>query len=349
MSERTAGTGTSSSGSTAATGGADAGVALGAAADLCREEEAQALARRHTAPASDPAEAADYALALSQLGLPEASADYLFRELPNFGFEHHLWNIQAHNLMNLKRWDELRNLAVQIRHSDRILGQLEGFAGFLEGFADVGSDRSESAGPIFAKAATESFGSPELAYECALAMRSSGHPVPALRLLQSLTARATDDTDFWFQLTLTAHAAKDAGAVLFAAEKAYSLAPTNPAFQHNYAAALLANRAKPAEAVKLTLQDWQRKPDDSDAIINHALALLLNKNTREVSQLLNRIPTFGLTADTNASLQLAWFQYYVATGQNSLARVAYNRLETRRLYPDEVRWVEETFAKLPPG
>ncbi len=311
--------------------------------------EAIALARRHTAPAANPSEASDYATALNQLGLADVSADYLNRELPNFGFEVNLWRVQAKNFIQLKQWDELRHLAVLMRNSIPLHGQLEGFSGFCEAYADAATDRPESAAPLFIKAAGESFGTPDLAFECVLAMRSLGYPVPALQLCGTLTNRVGNDVDFWFQYTLTAAAAKDPAVTLLAAEKAYTMAPQNSAYGHNYATALLVNRRLPAKALELSVARLREEPHSYSAIINHALALLLNGYTSEVEKLLNPLGTRELSPDETADLQLAWFEYYVTTKQYPLARVAYGRIETRRLFPSQVDWIREALAKFPSG
>lgn len=313
------------------------------------KDEAIALARRHTAPAANPNEASDYATALNQLGLADVSADYLIRELPNFSFEISLWRLQAKNFIQLKQWDELRHLAVQMRNSIPLHGQLEGFSGFLEGYADAATDRPESAAPLFIKAAAEGFGNSDLAFECVVTMRTLGYPVAALMLCNTLTNRAGNDPDFWSQFTMTAAAAKDPEATLMGAEKAYAIAPQNRSYGHNYATALIVTRRQPAKALELSVTRLRQFPNDPTAIINYALALLLNGYTSEVESLLNRLSIVEINADVNADLQLAWFEYYVATKQYSLARVAYGRIESRRLFPSQMEWIRSTMAKFPAG
>lgn len=318
-------------------------------ARLGMKEEAITLARRHTAPAASPSEAADYATALNQLGLPDVSADYLRRELPNFGFEVSLWRLQAKNFIMLKQWDELRHLAVLIRNAAGLHGQLEGFSSFLEGYADASTDRAESAGPLFIKAVGDSFGTPDIAFECVLAMRNIGHPAPALQLLNSLTNRAGNDAEFWSQYMATAVAAREPSATLLGAERAHALAPQNPVFTHNYASALIVNRQQPAKALELSIERLRQQPRNPVAIVNHALALLLNGYTGEVEALLNRLATVELGPDQAADLNLAWFEYYVATKQYPMARVAYGRLETKRLFPNQAEWVQAALARFPSG
>lgn len=313
------------------------------------KEEAVALARRHTAPAATPSEAADYATALNLLGLADVSADYLSRELPRFGFEVGLWRTQAKNYIQLKQWDELRHLAVLMRNSIPLHGLLEGFSGFLEGYADSVTDRPESAGSLFAKAAGDSFGNSDLAFECVLAMRALGHPKPALQLVNTLTNRASNDVEFWSQFTITAVAARDPEATLVGARKAYTLAPRSFNHAHNLVSALLVNRIEAAKALELSVDCLRQQPRNRAAIINHGLALLLNGYTSEVESTLNRLTVAELSPDENADVQLAWFDYYFQTKQYALARVAYNRLETRRLFPNQVDWIRETIAKIPSG
>jgi len=311
--------------------------------------EAIDLAKRHTAPAADPDEAADYATALTQLGLMANSTEYLDRELPNFAFEIQLWRLQVRNLVLLKEWDELRQLAVLMRSSIHLHGQLEGYSAFLEGYAEAGADRSESAAPLFTKAVGESFGNADLAFESALAMRAVGHPGPALQLFNTLTNMAANEGDFWFQYTATAAAAKDAVATVIGAEKAYKIAPKNSAYAHNYATALLVNRQQPKRVLELSLARLQDQPNNPSAIINHTLALLLNGYHADVEKLLLAVSAGDLDADQNADLQLAWFEYYVVTKQYAQARIAYGRLELRRLFPIQAQWVRDTLAKFPSG
>lgn len=314
---------------------------------LGRADEAVTLAKRHSAPATDPSEAIDYATALTQLGLADASAEYLHREIPNFAFDMTLWRLQAQNYMKLKRWDELRNLAVLMRNSIPLHGTLEGFSGFLEGYADAATDRPESAQILFTRAAGESFGNNDLAFECAVAMRSVGQAGPALTLFNTLTNRAGNDPGFWFNYTLTAGAARESAATLIGAEKTYAIDPTAAGHLHNYVTALVVNRTQPAKALELSIRRLQQNPEDRRAIINHVLALLLNGYTGEVESQLNSISTFELSADETADLQLAWFEYYLLTKQYPLARMAFNRLETRRLFPNQAEWVRENVLKLP--
>jgi hypothetical protein len=79
------------------------------------------------------------------------------------------------------------------------------------------------------------------------------------------------------------------------------------------------------------------------------LALLMVGRHSEVEAGLRRINTLALTPSESAVYHLAWFEYYLERKDWVAARIAYGKIDPRKLVALQVSWMDEKFKAIPPG
>ena len=129
--------------------------------------------------------------------------------------------------------------------------------------------------------------------------------------------------------------------MLRAAQKAFELQPANRTFINNYAAALLYNRERPQEAIKLTIQIFSQSPQSIGARINHVLALLLSQRIDEAEALLKTVNPDTLSSLEKTSVHLGWLEIYLRRKNYSSARQASQHIEREYLFSPQLKWLEK--------
>lgn len=311
-----------------------------------RRGEAVNLARAYSSPPGSPAEARLMFDTFLQLGLRAYAAEFLGKHLPHFSFDSDLWLRQAEVLIVLERWDELRDLAVELRdRSHQSLG-LTGYSWFIEGLSHQRRHRADSAHAAFQQIPQLPVNNVLLGYRMAHELSSLGEPKLAKEVLVSLERAAGTTADYWFHLVVAAYEAREFDTMLAAAEKAHQLAPDNPVNINNYAAALLMQRKNPALAAQLTLRKLLATPGDDGARINHALALLQNGRLDEARASLMQIDDHRLDRRLHTIFNLGLFELHFRENRPAEARVAYGQIEPRFLLAPQSRWLEDSHAQL---
>ena len=173
------------------------------------------------------------------------------------------------------------------------------------------------------------------------------YPAAARDILLPLETGLSKSPEYWQALFTAAYELKQPDLMSTAAARAYELQPGNAIAANNYAAALLVNRERTEEAIKLTLQLAGRFPNSPAARINHGLALLLNRRTAEAETLLNSIEPEKLNASEATSLFLGLFEAYFNERQYDKARAAGDRIDVKYLFPNQLKWLEEALGQLP--
>ena len=149
-----------------------------------------------------------------------------------------------------------------------------------------------------------------------------------------------------FEELAAAYELKRPDWLLAAAARAYLLQPESMATANNYAAALLLNRERSEEAIKLTLQLLDRFPQSMAAKINHGLALLLNRRTLEAEALLKAIDPAKLNGVEAASLYLGLFEVCFNEQQYDQARLLCDRINKKSLFPNQIKWLDESCRQI---
>ena len=313
-----------------------------------QRERAADLAQRYPNPPDSPSDALQMTDLYLDVGLTQFAASFLEKQVARFDFHPEIWQRQADLLVQLKRWDDLRALAVGLRAMERIPPDLNSYAWMLQGIADLQVGKSGSAATAFARCVDFPPNNPLTSYRMAQLLNRNGQHAHATTLLRKLDKDFGGLAQYWFQVVSAAYQARQFEVMRQAAAKGYELATNNPIFINNYAAALLIERTNAPLAIELTLRQLGKSPDSRAAQINHALALLQNGRLDDAAEQLDRIDRQGLDSSYRTQLQLGYFELNARRGNAPAALSAYREIESRFLMPPQARWVEETQKRLAP-
>jgi predicted Zn-dependent protease len=310
--------------------------------------EAVKLARAHTNPPGTWAEAFHLAQAYAGLGLRDDALGLLEQAVAKFSYADRLWVSFAQLLMEAKRWEDLRALALRIRQQEGVRDRLAGFSHYLEGRAELGLDRRALAEAAFQKVSGATFENRALGLATARSLLRLKDASSARDLLLRLEEGLEQDFAYWQLLFAAANELKDTDLMLRAITEAYRLRPNDPATMNNYAAALIIHRQQPDEAIKLTLQLRARNPKSTAATMNHAFALLLNHRAAEAEALFRRIDPAKLSPPHASDYYFGLFEASVQQQRFEQAWQASAKINPEHLYANQARWLEEAKSRLPP-
>ena len=316
-------------------------------ATLGRPEDARRLLRSFPRPPSSAAEALRLADIQESLGLRAEARQLLEQYTPQFGNAQDIWIRRASLLQEDQRWEDLRELALQLRQHPRMRDALAGYSYYLEARAELGLDRPAVANTVLRKVVQHPVENRPLALSMARSLLKLGYAAVARDLLLPLEQTFAQKPDYWHELLGAAYQLKEPRLMATAATAGYRLEPGNVACANNYAATLLVNRDQPQEAVSLTLQILGRFPDSNAAKINHALALLLNRRTAEAEAILKSVSPEKLNSQEASSFYLGWFEVSFNQQRHAQAWEASDRITEKYLFPNQLAWLEEMRQQLP--
>ncbi len=313
-----------------------------------QRNRAAELAQRYSNPPDSPSDALQMADLYLELGLTPFAADFLEKQVARFDFNPEIWQRQADLLIQLKRWEDLRALAIGLRAMERISPDLSSYAWMLQGIAELQVGKTGPAETAFTRCVDFPPNSPLTSYRMAQLLNRYGQHAHATALLRKLEKEFGGLAQYWFQVVSAAYQARQFEVMRQAAAKGYELATNNPIFINNYAAALLIERTNAPLAIELTLRQLGKDPSNRAAQINHALALLQNGRLDDAAGQLDRVDRRGLDSSYRTQLQLGYFELNVRRGNTTAALSAYREIEPRFLMPPQIQWVEETQKRLAP-
>ena len=313
-----------------------------------RQEEARTLLRSFPRPPSSATEALRLSEIQVALGLRAEARQLLEQCTPQFGNAQEIWLRRATLLQEDRRWEDLRELALQLRQHPRMRDTLAGYSYYLEGCAESGLDRPAVADRCFRIVAQHPVESRALALSTAGSLLKLGYAAVARDLLLPLEHDFRERADYWQELLGAAYQLKEAELVSKAAAAGYRLQPENAVCANNYAAALLVNRDLPEQAVSLTLQILNRFPDSNAAKINHALALLLNLRSSDAEAILKSVDPEKLSDEEASSFYLGRFEVFFNQQRYDQAWEASDRITAKYLFPKQLKWLEQMRERLPP-
>ncbi len=313
-----------------------------------QRNRAAELAQRYSNPPDSPSDALQMADLYLELGLTPFAADFLEKQVARFDFNPEIWQRQADLLIQLKRWEDLRALAIGLRAMERISPDLGSYAWMLQGIAELQAGKTEPAETAFTRCVDFPPNSPLTSYRMAQLLNRYGQHTHATALLRKLEKDFGGLAQYWFQVVSAAYQARQFEVMRQAAAKGYELATNNPIFINNYAAALLIERTNAPLAIELTLRQLGKDPSNRAAQINHALALLQNGRLDDAAGQLDRVDRRGLDSSYRTQLQLGYFELNARRGNATAALSAYREIEPRFLMPPQLQWVEETQKRLAP-
>jgi predicted Zn-dependent protease len=313
-----------------------------------RKSEALQLLQQYSQPPSSAVEVAELAQSYSDLGLRDQALQLLQRYTKDYAHAGIFWICYAGILTEAKRWEDLRNLAIQMRSEDALRDQLAALSYFLEGRAELGLGRTENAKAAFTRAVEREIPSPSFGLRTASQLLDFGFPELARTLLLRLENSFQHDFTFWVLLFRASDQLKDVDNLVKSASNAYLLNPNDRVLANNYAAALIITRQKPEEAIRLTLPLISDNPSSVHAVINHSAALLLNGRPKEAEALLNTIATNRLTASQWTLYNLDRFETCLTLHDYDCARSLSDTIDVQYLYPSQRRWLDDARRQLPP-
>ncbi len=312
-----------------------------------RTEEAREMARNYTRPPGTPSETSLAASGLYRIGLAENAIAYLDQHIPRFRFEPELWLTQGRMLIEAKRWDDLRALALAIRNESSLQSKIDAYSYFAETIAESRLGRPEVAAAASDKVARASVPSSVLAREMARSLRTEGFSKTAVQVLAPWKTEMKDNPEFWFEYAVSAFGANADDEILEASKRAYELRPSDTSAAHNRAAALIAFRRQPEEAIRLTLRVAAARPGDPDSILNHVLALLQNGRDADAEAIVHGMNTLNFNPSQSTVYYLGLFELNLHRKEWALARASYGRIDPHELLAVQARWLDEAFRAIP--
>lgn len=311
-----------------------------------RRDEAVTLAKRFARPPETARELITLCNALAELDMRQVAIERIDQERARFGYDVSVWTMLARLHIAQKDWEQLGELALTIRNDPTLSTQLDGYSRFLTGLSDYHLERRQSAEAEFKEAAHGNFGEPSLAFSTAGELRELGFPGLAADMLKQVQSSFTNRLDFWFQLTVAAHATHNIPMMTEAATEAFRLAPDNPSVVNNYAAMLLITRRDPQEAVRLTLRLLAHDAQNGDLAINHALALLQNGRLEEAVSILKQFDAENMPGQQAAAVRIGWAEYFLRRGDAAKAREEFRKVNAGLLQPIQKEWFDAELQKL---
>jgi len=200
----------------------------------------------------------------------------------------------------------------------------------------------------FRKAAETTYENPGLGLMVARELMKLKYLEHSRSILQGLEEPMGGREEYWEMVFDCAVQLKDGEWVLKAAEHGYQNNPQEVVRMNRYAAALMANRVRPEEAVKLTVQLVSRYPDSPAAMINHALALLMNNRGAEARRQLERVKPNELNPFESCGYHLAMFEVYLDEKDYSRAWEENEKIDRQILFPAQAKWLQNRTKEMPP-
>ena len=314
-----------------------------------RRDEARRLARAGNRVPNNSYAFADMVRVLVEFGLVQDAEDLLREQLAGNGALSRiprLWAMRAKLLDQLKRWDDLRGLGLELRSNVNISAQMAGYGWFLEAVAELELGRASSADAALERMLSLGILEPGLCFEVGVRLRRLGRSDAATKILAQVAQVYGNSAEYWFQVQLAAYESRDAAAFRDAAERAHRMQPTNLTFANNFAAALLMDRSDPARAMSLTEEAWRRSPGDSRLNLNYCLALVQNNRFREAERILVKFNPAQLPALERSTYHEVAFELACQRTDAEAAKQHLQGIDRAHLFPQQIQWLDAALAKV---
>jgi predicted Zn-dependent protease len=316
---------------------------------LGRKKEAAQLMDAHVTPPNSGEETVLLAQAYYDLGQQDKSREILKQYSLEFSTSEAVWLTYANLLTVQKRWDDLISLALLIRNeSNPVRDILGGYSYYLEGLAELRKNRLPTATNAFNHIPASRAKDKTIELMLAEKLEAIGFPDVSKAILLNLQKEVVDNEQFWVFLAKTAFESRDPDVLVSAMASAYKLRTNDLGIVNNYAAALLATRQRPDEALRLTSRVLEKFPDAAGPRINQAEALLQNQKPDDAEPILRSIEADKLSDEERSQYYLVCFELYLDQHRFDDARKALGGVQPRHLLPTEVKWMSEAKKQLPP-
>lgn len=277
----------------------------------------------------------------AQLRLEGLAASFSRNQLDGFANDPGIWFLASQLLVVAQDWDEIRSVAARMRSNPFLFRVFAGYADFLEGVAENSTGRQDRARQLFGRLLERLPEEPSLGMDASNTLERLGFRDEARQVLKKLENSFGNSVQYWFAMGRLASQQRDAALLLQASEKAYTLAPTSPENVGNFAAALLINRTRSAEAVRLTLDVIQRTPYQHSSYLNHAFAVMRNGRMAEARRILDDLPLSALTKEERTFWRLAAVELELMDGNLAMVARHLPDIDQEFLYPIQKTWLED--------
>lgn len=312
-----------------------------------RKPEAIEQLRRYNYPPKNATEVAYFGEVASSLGEEDLALQFLSSYAPQYGYHEPVWYVYTQLLTRMEKWPELRQAALIIRNARGVTDSLIGFSQFMEARAAIGENRRGAAEQLVGQIVKHNYESPKTGYLIGKGLGDHGFPMQALTILNPLESSYIDNTEYWETIFTLSSSSGMRDTLFKAAENLYRLDSNNRAYTNNYAAMLLSERKKPETAISLTYELMHRdKEVNIAAVINHALALVLNQRFNEAVEYMKKIPNEKLPAELVPGYNMAWFEIAYRMEDFDTAREYGLKVEVDKLLPGDQVYFEETWGTL---
>ena len=318
-------------------------------ADLWRMAGRPELARRrlHQAPR---VRSVDEALELTSLAATLGDTDVVLGTLQDAAprlNQASLWLRWAEAEVNRGDWAAAGTVGRRIEDESQDAALLSAYTGFLKGVAAEKAGRTAEAEDAFRALRRLAAGDAQVLWLTAGQLFRFGHPREAQALLSACESQWGTRPEYWEKVHRITIALGDVDGMLASARKAWQLAPDNPARADRLAAALIAARKDPVEAVRLTLDAVSALPSDPGIRLHRALALIqMNRDDEGMALLRELETTERLNAALRTGVYLGRFEVHARRREWKAALADYQEIDSRELLPSQVLWVESQFEQV---
>ncbi len=305
-----------------------------------RRDEAVRLALRFADPPVSSTEVLGLTEAFLRLGLDDHAVRLLRRFVPTLGVTSDVWLALTELLARQQRWEDLHEVALEIRGNDLTRTSLGGFGHYLDGLAEVSLGRTNTAVAAFAKVPTLAIRDEAVALRTARDLLAHDAAAPALELLRDHEPALRSDPAYWQAMQQAAYRTRDAALLLEAARRHHALAPDRPGAANDLAAALIINRQDPALLLGLTRRGLAAAPTALPTRLNHAFALLQNGLPAAARPMLLAIDERALGPLEQTMVALARAELAAEEDRPSECLRAVDRVQRRFLMPPQTAWLD---------
>jgi tetratricopeptide (TPR) repeat protein len=276
----------------------------------------------------------------ARVGLFDKAVELIGRYPRNLPWFTEVVTLHAEVLAGARDWPALLDLAIRIRMHPDATAALSGYSHCLSALAETRMNRNEFAQSSLAALERVGIADPELAVKVADNLLEIGQPEVAERLLLAHRTAVFSDPRAVGLLLRCADHLKHEDRLIEAAGVFRQLRPHDPVAASDLATALLVQRSRPDEAIRLTLEAMLAFPGNPRAVLNHADALVFNDRLPEADAELGRVVVARLSANDVAQYRLVEAELRWKQGRLAEALAAGRAVETQRLFPSQKKRLE---------
>jgi hypothetical protein len=310
-----------------------------------RKSNAVELATSQVVTPKSALETSRLAEVYAELGLKDRALDVLQRYVPEYDNSITGWLAYGKFLREEGRWQNLRDVALHLRHKSALRDDMAGYSYLLEGLAEQGLGKNDLSDKAFKKATELEYSNLMLGITASSELMRVGQLQYASEILNKLEPRCGRNGLYWEVASQCAFELKQGNRLVDACARAYELR-SNLANLNRYAAALLIQRQNPTEAIKLTVQ-LISVANTPAAKLNHCQALLQNQRIDEAGSILAGLDARNYNAEENNTYYMAQFEYCYLKKDYARAKEHLSKIDRKMLFSSELVWIQDLEKNLP--